>query len=511
MSRPNVPLNIKNARHRIDRAQGAPYIAECLADDGKTYDKANPGYLWVREILSVNPTTGGMVTGQAYQVRATGTFIPYYGARVVVTYDPFDGEWGIDRMDFASFVEQGGNPAVLNPLNPYLREVSMSSLGPLLSFAVSDGNTATTEVSIKNYIGIDYSGDLLAFKLNDDARPDIGDYAPTDDGYKRLVHLWLDYDNTIAVTQSTPISVMQQFDVYLDLAEVMENRPNQLARPIAVWVATYGMTETKPGDLYMDTRQWIDNPPVSGFPNPVEKPYAIPAGITETFHGDLVITSDLIVLGDLIIMDNDSRLTSVGGTFGDIAAGNYSIFLDDGILEMNGTARVEKEVAVSLDNIGKGATAPTLTRLGNTVGYAFTISDDGYMQFEVPADWDATTDIEILLHIYTNDAWVETSHEAETQWQGLWACIPEDGTEAVDAATHTGTLDSGDIAIPTVTKALQEIELGTIAAASIAQHDIICVKLSRVALDGGTNPSQEPVLIHAEYEYTANRLGLGLT
>ena len=195
------------------------------------------------------------------------------------------------------------------------------------------------------------------------------------------------------------------------------------------------------------------------------------------------------------------ELTNIGN------GANYAAFDADGELTLHGTARVNKEIAFSLDSIGKGATAPTLTRLGNTVGYKFGINDDGYMQFEIPVDWDSTTDITIAIHIYTDDAYVTTTNEVETRWQGTWSAIPENGTEAVDGATHTGTLDSGDINLPTVGKALQEVHVGTIAAAGLIKDDVVCVKLSRVALDGGTDPANDPVLIHAEYEYIANKLG----
>ena len=185
--------------------------------------------------------------------------------------------------------------------------------------------------------------------------------------------------------------------------------------------------------------------------------------------------------------------------------GHYSSFAEDGLLGMAGTARVVQELAFSLDGIGKGATAPTLTRLGNTFGWAFTINDDGYMSFEAPLNWDSTTDIEIGIHIYVNEDFDITG--AYSRWQGLWSAIPEDGSEAVDGATHTGTLDSGNVAISTIPKSLQEIELGDIAAASLAAHDSVCIKLSRIAVAAVMEVTAEPVVVHAEYEWTANRIG----
>ena len=48
---------------------------------------------------------------------------------------------------------------------------------------------------------------------------------------------------------------------------------------------------------------------------------------------------------------------------------------------------------------------------------------------------------------------------------------------------------------------------GVIAAASIAEGDLIGISISRIALDAGANPVAEPVLVRFEVEYTANRFG----
>ena len=85
--------------------------------------------------------------------------------------------------------------------------------------------------------------------------------------------------------------------------------------------------------------------------------------------------------------------------------------------------------------------------------------------------------------------------------------IIENGIEPVDGATNTGTLDSGDVPIQAVAKSLQEIELGTIPAGSLAAHDVIFILLKRIALVGGTNPANPPVVVGAEYEWKANKLG----
>ena len=173
--------------------------------------------------------------------------------------------------------------------------------------------------------------------------------------------------------------------------------------------------------------------------------------------------------------------------------------------EVDNLFKKEMEIAFPLDGIGKGATAPTITRLGNTIGWAFTIGDDGYLSFEVPVDWVTGENIEIVIHVYVNESYTVTS--GEMRWQGLWSAVPEDGSEAVDGATHTGTMDSGDIDIPATAKGLLEIELGDITGANIAQHDVIFIKVSRIAINAGVEVTAEPVLVQAEYEYLSDRLG----
>ena len=186
-------------------------------------------------------------------------------------------------------------------------------------------------------------------------------------------------------------------------------------------------------------------------------------------------------------------------------ASDYIQFGEAGQVGLVGAARVEQELAFSLDGIGRGSTAPTLTRLDNTVGYAFTIGDDGYMTLHIPLNWDDTASLEFALHVYIDEDYDITN--GEVRFQGDWSAVPEDGTEAVDGATHTGTMDSGDIDIPSVVKAMFEIELGSIAAASLALHDTVFIKLSRVAVNDGTEATAEPVIVQAEYVWVANRLG----
>ena len=126
------------------------------------------------------------------------------------------------------------------------------------------------------------------------------------------------------------------------------------------------------------------------------------------------------------------------------------------------------------------------------------------MNFEIPYDCDTSADIKIEIYWYIDEAYATNS--GEVQWRAQWSACPADETEAIDAPTHTGTIDFGDQDIPATAKFLTEVS-GIIAAASIADADFVSMTIDRVALDGGSNPTADPVIVQIEVEYTMNKLG----
>lgn len=198
---------------------------------------------------------------------------------------------------------------------------------------------------------------------------------------------------------------------------------------------------------------------------------------------------------------------NVGDAGNDFQTGGNNLIATtfSGQLVLSGDARVSVHTSFGLSGIGQGATAPTLTRDTNTVGWKFTINDDGYIEFEVPQSWDSSTDIDVELHVYVDEAFAANS--GEVRFQATWSAIPDDGSETIDGATHTGTLDSGDINIPATAKSVFGVDLGVIAAASLAVNDVVYLKISRIGLVGGNNPTAHPVVIAAEHIHTNNSLG----
>lgn len=189
--------------------------------------------------------------------------------------------------------------------------------------------------------------------------------------------------------------------------------------------------------------------------------------------------------------------------FGD--ASDYAEFSAAGRLTLVGASRVRKHISIPIDGLGSGGTAPTVTRLGNTYGWAFTINDDGYASFEVPADWDPITDIELTMHVYTNEAYA--TRNGEIRFKINWSSIAVNANEAVDAPTHSGTATGSDLNIALTAKGMQEYVAGSIPAASLGMNDSVSLNVKRIALSAGVNPVAEPVVIFMEYSYIANTLG----
>ena len=171
---------------------------------------------------------------------------------------------------------------------------------------------------------------------------------------------------------------------------------------------------------------------------------------------------------------------------------------------LTGDGKVEIEFTVQAVNLDKGNQGPDAVILGNTLGYSYDIGDDSVFSFEIPYDCDTSEDLRVEIYWYIDEA--RTVANEEVQWRVQWSACPADATEAIDGPTHTGTIDFGDQLIPEVAKHLTEIS-GTIAAASIVDADYVSCTIDRIALDGGTSPTADPVIVQIEIEYIKNKLG----
>lgn len=213
----------------------------------------------------------------------------------------------------------------------------------------------------------------------------------------------------------------------------------------------------------------------------------------------------------LIYGEFDTPLLKVTGEFdvvgasklGDGGVANHANIAADGTVTLTGTARVTKRIFLNNAAFTKGATAPVQVILGNLNGWEFDINDDAVMTIMMPDDWDSTTNLTIKVCWYIDEAYAA---DKEIQWRIDWSALPHDFTEAVDAPTHSGQIDSGDIDIPAVAKRMGASTIGTIVAANLSAGDMLGFTLSRIAVTHD-DPSAKPTIHHLIIEYTSNKIG----
>jgi len=121
----------------------------------------------------------------------------------------------------------------------------------------------------------------------------------------------------------------------------------------------------------------------------------------------------------------------------------------------------------------------------------------------LPPDWAVGTLITIKVCWYIDEAYAA---DKEVQWRVDWSALPHDFSETVDAPTHSGQIDSGDIDIPAVAKRMGLSTIGTIAGANLSAGDMLGFTLSRIAVTND-NPTADPAIHHLIIEYTADKLG----
>ena len=200
------------------------------------------------------------------------------------------------------------------------------------------------------------------------------------------------------------------------------------------------------------------------------------------------------------------EVDSSGNTkIGDGGTTNYTNISAVGHQTMLGTARVEKEILISLQGFGQGVAKPDESNLGNYKGWAFDVGDLGYFYFEVPHDCDVTMPIIFAVHWYIDEAGGGTKY---VNWGGSFTATNE-GTETVDH--DTDTISSGNVLCHATAKTLMESTI-IIAGDTLAYDDLIGLKMGRIAVtDAVGEPTADPVIVGLEVEYTSDRLGEGLT
>ncbi len=243
------------------------------------------------------------------------------------------------------------------------------------------------------------------------------------------------------------------------------------------------------------------------------------AGGQEDADGGNVVVTGGAAASDLANSDGGDVLVGGGangssGADGAVKIGdgatetNFVQVATDGTMTFEGTARKTKHIIITNADLGKGASGASEAIVDNYTAWEFGINDDAVVSWELPADWATGTDITIFLHWQINEAYA--LNNGEVQWQVDWSACPHDETEALDAPTHSGTLDGGDQNIPATTRYLTHTEVGTISGASLSDEDALGFTITRITPDTGApgvNPAAEPGVIHFEIHYVCDRIG----
>jgi len=188
---------------------------------------------------------------------------------------------------------------------------------------------------------------------------------------------------------------------------------------------------------------------------------------------------------------------------GDSVGGNSTIIKPDGEINLEGTARVTKQLYLDNANFGKGGTAPSQEIDSGFTAWDFDIGDDSVLVTELPADWASGTDVILKVCWYVNDTY---SSDKEVQWRIDWKAVPHDASETIISPTHSGQEDSGDINIPAVAYTMILSTVGTIVGADLSAGDMFGLTLSRIGVTND-DPANNPRVHHLAIVYTVNKLG----
>ena len=157
-----------------------------------------------------------------------------------------------------------------------------------------------------------------------------------------------------------------------------------------------------------------------------------------------------------------------------------------------------QHISVQNANFGKGTSAPQQVIIGDYNGWEFRINDDAVLSLEMGHDIDEDQDIEIHLTVCINEAYATAS--GELQFQVEYSVSNHNGGNAL-APDASGVLVSGDVNIPATAYDFFHVHNLHIPAADYSHGSVIGVTLTRIAIDGGVNPTAHPVLTSLHLEY----------
>ena len=171
-------------------------------------------------------------------------------------------------------------------------------------------------------------------------------------------------------------------------------------------------------------------------------------------------------------------------------------------LNLDSNYKVYKSLIFANGDLATGNTAPASLKVGTCSCWSYDINDDSKITLKTPLDMDVTEDITVKIRWGINEAYATGS--GEVQWNVL--TYYEAVGQVLDAGDDQESDDTGDINIPATANTIVETDI-TLSASNITAGDTIGMKVSRIAIDGGSDPTADPYIISLELVYQSNYVG----
>jgi len=207
------------------------------------------------------------------------------------------------------------------------------------------------------------------------------------------------------------------------------------------------------------------------------------------------------------IFTDDVELRGASNKIGNVVAGNYSEFLDDGTLFFRGTSTVWQDIDFPIVIRTTGAGIPTLQALQGTIGVPqWEVGDNNTCEGqELIHAWKEGSEVQWHVHMITNNSnpLIPDTTDRHVKWQIEYFYVAPHGV-----ATAATTV-SADVLIPAntphKTMIIDEIARFT-PPVSIGSH--VFAKLSRIPATGGlVAPSANPWCSMLQIHIECNSLG----
>lgn len=341
-------------RGQFQRRVGDGTLAYLGNGSGRVDVIGRPGYVYIRT-PGVPDASGNATFSTPGIARATGVpYLNHEGAPVYVGIG-YSGEMEIISAHYASLSQAGINTATLNPLNQQSRWVYLWQLTIGLCSAVATTTSNSFLVTVKKFRH--YAGNRFqTFETGLQAdKIDLTSYIPAVDNH-RYAAVWTDtYGNAAEVTTSTTQSLFTPLDS-TDIQELVTNRPPDAIPHKAFYLANNQGTVTQQAASDVDLRQFLNVPQLHGFTSPVSYRERIQPDRQVLFAGELMVTSELEVLGELVGVPAPAQggaggigtVTSVALTMPSGYTVSGSPVTTSGTLSVTGTPLVCRVLAANL-------------------------------------------------------------------------------------------------------------------------------------------------------------------